>query len=94
MSILKSERFQNDKRQWEEMIEGLTNPTTKNETQRMLTELIQAIKKLDSNHGIASIGGELASRVEDSKNDILSLRKKLDSRLKDYRRSQAQRPAK
>jgi hypothetical protein len=54
----------------------------KQESQQLLNKLIAEIKKLDSMHMEMIYSRQMPSMGTDIKQDILSLRKKLDSKLK------------
>jgi hypothetical protein len=54
----------------------------KQESQQLLNKLIAEIKKLDSMHMEMIYTKQMPSMGSDMKQDILSLRKKLDSKLK------------
>jgi hypothetical protein len=61
----------------------------KQESQQLLNKLIAEIKKLDSMHMEMVYSRQLPTMGSEMKQDITSIRKKLETRIKDW--SQAQK---
>ena len=81
-SLIKSTRFQEDCARYRTAIDTMPDGPAKQESQQLLNKLIAEIKKLDSMHMEMIYSRQMPSMGTDMKQDILSLRKKLDSKLK------------
>ena len=81
-SLIKSTRFQEDCERYRTAIDSMPDGPAKQESQQLLNKLIAEIKKLDSMHMEMIYSRQMPSMGTDIKQDILSLRKKLDSKLK------------
>ena len=81
-SLIKSTRFQEDCARYRTAIDTMPDGPAKQESQQLLNKLIAEIKKLDSMHMEMIYTRDLPSMGTDMKQDILILRKKLDSKLK------------
>lgn len=86
--LQRSSRFQEDCTKYRTAIDSMPDGAAKQESQQLLNKLIAEIKKLDSMHmemvysrQLPSIGGEM-------KQDITAIRKKLETRIKDWSQSQ------
>ena len=80
--LQRSSRFQEDCEKYRTAIETMPDGASKQESQQLLNKLIGEIKKLDSMHMEMIYTKQMPSMGTDMKQDILSLRKKLDSKLK------------
>ena len=81
-SLIKSTRFQEDCAKYRTAIDTMPDGPAKQESQQLLNKLIAEIKKLDSMHMEMIYTRQMPSMGTDMKQDILALRKKLDSKLK------------
>jgi hypothetical protein len=81
-SLIKSTRFQEDCAKYRTVIDTMPDGPAKQESQQLLNKLIAEIKKLDSMHMEMIYTKQMPSMGSDMRHDILSLRKKLDSKLK------------
>ena len=81
-SLIKSTRFQEDCAKYRTAIDTMPDGPAKQESQQLLNKLIAEIKKLDSMHMEMIYTRQMPSMGTDMKQDILSLRKKLDNKLK------------
>ena len=81
-SLIKSTRFQEDCEKYRTAIDNMPDGSAKQESQQLLNKLIAEIKKLDSMHMEMIYTKQMTSMGSDMRQDILSLRKKLDSKLK------------
>ena len=81
-SLIKSTRFQEDCERYRTAIDGMPDGPAKHESQQLLNKLIAEIKKLDSMHMEMIYTKQLPSMGSDMRQDILTLRKKLDTKLK------------
>ena len=80
--LIKSTRFQEDCARYRTAIDTMPDGPAKQESQQLLNKLIAEIKKLDSMHMEMIYTRQMPSMGTDMKQDILALRKKLDSKLK------------
>jgi gas vesicle protein len=87
--LQKSSRFQEDYERYSTAIDSLPDGAAKQESQQLLNKLISEIKKLDSMHMEMIYSRQLPTMGSDMKQDITTIRKKLETRLKDW--SQAQK---
>lgn len=81
-SLIKSTRFQEDCEKYRTAIDSMPDGPAKQESQQLLNNLISEIKKLDSMHMEMIYARQMPSMGSDMRQDILVLRKKLDSKLK------------
>ena len=81
-SLIKSTRFQEDCEKYRTAIDSMPDGPAKQESQKLLNNLISEIKKLDSMHMEMIYARQMPSMGSDMRQDILVLRKKLDSKLK------------
>ena len=81
-SLIKSTRFQEDCEKYRTVIDSMPDGPAKQESQQLLNKLIAEIKKLDSMHMEMIYARQMPSMGSDMRQDILVLRKKLDSKLK------------
>ena len=87
--LQRSSRFQEDCARYRTAIETMPNGAAKQESQQLLNKLIAEIKKLDSMHMEMIYSHQLPSMGSDMKQNITALRKKLETRIRDW--SQAQK---
>ena len=88
-SLIKSTRFQEDCAKYRTAIDTMPDGPAKQELQQLLNKLIAEIKKLDNMHMEMVYSRQLPTMGGEMKQDITALRKKLETRLKDW--SQAQK---
>ena len=81
-SLIKSTIFQEDCEKYRTAIDSMPDGPAKQESQQLLNNLISEIKKLDSMHMEMIYARQMPSMGSDMRQDILVLRKKLDSKLK------------
>ena len=87
-SLIKSTRFQEDCAKYRTAIDTMPDGPAKQESQQLLNKLIAEIKKLDSMHMEMVYNRQLPTMGSEMKQDITAIRKKLETRIKDW--SQAQ----
>ena len=87
--LQKSSRFQEDYERYCAAIDTMPDSAVKQESQQLLNKLVAEIKKLDSMHMEMIYNRQLPTMGGEMKQDITSIRKKLETRLKDW--SQAQK---
>jgi hypothetical protein len=87
--LQKSSRFQEDYERYSTAIDSMPDGAVKQESQQLLNKLVAEIKKLDSMHMEMIYSRQLPTMGNDMKQDITEVRKKLETRLRDW--SQAQK---
>jgi len=80
--LIKSTRFQEDCARYRTAIDTMSDGPVKQESQQLLNKLISEIKKLDTMHMEMIYTKQMPLMGTDIKQNILTLRKKLDSKLK------------
>ena len=86
--LQRSSRFQEDCAKYRTAIDSMPDGAAKQESQQLLNTLIAEIKKLDSMHMEMIYNRQLPTMGSEMKLDITAIRKKLETRIKDW--SQAQ----
>jgi hypothetical protein len=79
--LQRTERFQNDVKQYTETISKMTDEKEKLEATRLLNDLIYEVKNMDNMYVDMVYAKQLASLGNEMKDKIGSIRKKLDSKL-------------
>ena len=87
--LQKSTRFIKDCERYESVIATMPEGTVKNETEQLLQKLPYSIKKLDNMHLEMIYSRQLPTMGNEMKDEISDLRKKLETRIRDW--SQAQK---
>jgi hypothetical protein len=83
LTLLKSERFQKEYKEFFDKINTIENEDLKKQLSRLLGNLVNEVKKLDSQH--IDISSSVARPdVGDAKMTILELRKTISRRLEEY----------
>ena len=86
--LQRSSRFQEDCEKYRTAIDSMPDGVAKQESQQLLNKLIGEIKKLDSMHMEMIYSRQLPSMGGEMKQDITAIRKKLETRIKDWSQSQ------
>ena len=76
-----NERFQNDVKRYREAIEKMSVGQAKDETTRILNDLIYEVKNMDNMYLDMIYSKQLQSTGNDLREKISSIRKKLDDKL-------------
>jgi hypothetical protein len=82
LELTKSQRFQEEYRQYQSKIEAINNVDLKNQATTAFKILVNEVKKLDNQHQEMFSGNQIPMGLGDARNNIISLRKKLDNLLK------------
>jgi hypothetical protein len=80
--LQRSERFQNDVKQYTETIAKMPDGQEKLEATRLLNDLIYEVKNMDNMYVDMVYAKQLASLGSEMKDKIGSIRKKLDNKIK------------
>jgi hypothetical protein len=76
-----NERFQNDVKRYSEAIEKMPEGRAKDETTRILNDLIYEVKNIDNMYLDMVYSKQLQSTGSELRERIASIRKKLDDKL-------------
>ena len=82
MILQSSERFQNDVKNFTEIIDKLPDDQRKLEAKKLLNDLIFEVKKMDNMYLDMVYSRQLPSMGNEFRDKISSIRKQLDSKLK------------
>ena len=82
MLLADNERFQNDVKRYSEAIEKMPEGQAKDETTRILNDLIYEVKNIDNMYLDMVYSKQLQSTGSELRERIASIRKKLDNKLK------------
>jgi hypothetical protein len=86
LELIKSERFQKEYQDYYAKIEQITSSETKNQATILLKTLVNEVRKLDNQHQEMFAGNRVPMGLSDARSGIVSIRKKLDTLLKDWGR--------
>jgi hypothetical protein len=87
MQLSKNQRFLTEYQNFSEKISKITNEQIKNDCLNLLNELSRKVKDLDQQHlDIVSIS-KIPADLDNVRNEILSVRKKLFSKLEDCQKA-------
>lgn len=86
--LQRSSRFQEECTKYRTVIDSMPDGAAKQESQQLLNTLIAEIKKLDSMHLEMIYSRQLPTMGNEMKQDITAIRKKLETRIKDWSQSQ------
>ena len=87
LSLLQSERFQQEYKQYQNKIEKISDLPTRNQAITLLKSLAAEVKKLDSQHQDMFSGNQIPMGLGDVRSNIVSIRKKIDKLCKDWNSS-------
>ena len=87
ISLLKSERFQEEYALYRDKISKITDTQLRTQAEGLLKNLVNQVNKLDNQHQEMFSGNQLPTALGDARSDILILRKKIDTMIKDWERS-------
>ena len=81
-SVFQSPAFQSDYKEYSEMISKLPTGKDKTELSGLLTKLVLEVKRIDDMHKEMVYSKTISTTGQEFRNNILELRKDLDSRLR------------
>lgn len=82
--LQKNERFQQDCQRYRAAIENMPDGHFKIEATKTLNELINEVKKMDNLLGEMAYTGQIPTIGSEIRDNITSIRKKLDIKIKDW----------
>ena len=86
LELIKSQRFQAEYQEYCAKIEQITSSDIKNQATILLKTLVNEVRKLDNQHQEMFSGNQVPMGLSDARSGIVSIRKKLDTLLKDWGR--------
>jgi hypothetical protein len=84
LELIKSQRFQTEYQTYQAKIKNITNDDVRNQATVLLKTLVNEIKKLDNQHQDMFTGNKMPMGLSDSRNNVVTIRKKLDRLFKDW----------
>ena len=86
LELVKSQRFQEEYQTYCAKIDKIINGDIKNQATILLKTLVNEVRKLDNQHQEMFAGNQIPMGLGDVRSSIVSIRKKLDTLLKDWER--------
>lgn len=83
-TIQKSDRFQQDYKRYKTAIDNIKDPKFKLDAESMLNKLVNEVQSLDNMHTDIIMNKQVTSIGTEYRDRIISLRKQLDNRLRDF----------
>ena len=84
IELIKSQKFQEDYNRYQSVILKMPDGNLKKEVTQLLNELVFEIKKLDQRHMEMINSRQMASVGTEIKQDITTIRKQLELKIKDW----------
>lgn len=84
LTLFKSKKFQEDYTRYQRIISEMPEGAAQKEAAGLLTKLVNTVKALDQNISEVSMANQMPSSMPDLRNDILTIRKQLDSKVRDW----------
>jgi hypothetical protein len=82
MLLSENQRFQDDVKKYTEAINNLKDPQLKSQTERLLNDLVQAVKQMDNRYVDMIYARQLPSVGNEMRDKITQIRKQLENKLK------------
>jgi hypothetical protein len=87
LTLLKSEKFQKEYKDFQDKISTVTNENIKKELEGLLSKLVNEVKSLDLQHQELSTTKQFPITASDARSNIIEIRKQIDRRLRDWAES-------
>lgn len=84
LTLFKSKKFQEDYARYQRIISEMPEGQSQKEAIGLLTKLVNAIKVVDQNISEVSMSNQMPTSMPDLRNNILSIRKQLDAKVRDW----------
>ena len=85
LTILKSERFQKEYKEFSEQIEAITNDVFKSEMTALLGKLVNEVRAIDAQAQEFMFGQKPVQSAAETRNAITEIRSRIIQKLSDYR---------
>ena len=86
LELIKSQKFQEEYQGYQARIEKIASGNVKNQATALLKSLVNEVKSLDAQHQEMFTSNQVPMRLDEIRNGIGGIRKKLDTLLKDWER--------
>lgn len=83
--IRKSTAFQNDLKRYNMVLEKISDDLVKNEFQKLISALIQEVKRMDDLHSEMIYNKQMPSLGTEKRSNIMQIRKQLEQRVKEFK---------
>jgi hypothetical protein len=87
MQLLKNEKFVAEYKEFQQRLSMVTDKKMKSEIDGLIVTLVAEVRCIDQYHQSLILGGKVSSMIDDSRDKIRDLRKKINRRLEDCERS-------
>ena len=81
MSLKNSKIFQDDYARYQQQISSIADESVKKELTKLLNEMSNCVISIDMHHDTLLSTGRLPESTNDIRNNLVSVKKKLDTRL-------------
>ena len=89
MRLFTSERFQKEYKEFSRVLAEIDHEETKKRLDSLLNELVREVKAIDARHEELILQQKLPAMVEDTRNNLLGTRKKIDRLIRDWQSSRS-----
>lgn len=86
MSLKNSKSFQDDYARYQQQISAITDDVVKKELTLLLVEMSNCVISIDMHHDTLLNTGRLPEAASDIRNNLASVKRKLDTKLLTYQR--------
>ena len=87
LSLFKSERFQNELKEYKYVAQQLDNPSLKKELDSLINQLVGEVRQIDIGHDSIIQKDRLGSNLGEARSRIFELRKKISKIVEDFRKT-------
>jgi hypothetical protein len=84
LELIKSSRFQEEYKTYRTKIDTITDTNIRSQAETLLNNLVNEVRKIDKQHQEMFSGNQVPMALGDVRTGVISLRKKLDTLLKDW----------
>jgi hypothetical protein len=84
LTLLKSEKFQREYKEFQEKISSVTSTDVKKELEGLLSKLVSEVKSLDNQHQELANNKQFPMFASDARSNIVEIRRQLNRKLKDW----------
>jgi FMN-dependent NADH-azoreductase len=85
LTILKSERFQKEYKEFSEQIEAITNDVFKSEMTSLLGKLVNEVRAIDAQSQEFMLGQKPVQSSIETRNTVSEIRSRIIQKLSDYK---------
>ncbi len=81
MQLIKHPRFLEEYKNWYDKISRVTDENAKTELTRLLQQLVNEVKRIDSHHNDLLIKTSVDHSIKESRESLISLRRKISNKI-------------